>query len=73
MTLRGEVMERGGTGTAVVTVRRDGEEIDRQSIATGVPFSLTNNPEGHGRVTHAEAKDVLAGAMLKFARSEAEG
>ena len=47
VTLRGEVMERGGTGTATVTVRRDGEEIDRQSIATGVPFSLTTHIE-HG-------------------------
>ena len=47
VTLRGEVMERGGTGTAVVTVRRDGEAIDRQSISTGVPFSLTTHIE-HG-------------------------
>ena len=27
---------------------------------------------GFGVPTHAEAKDVLAGAMLKFAREEAE-
>ncbi|CAO4162979.1 hypothetical protein [Methylorubrum populi] len=47
VTLRAEVMERGGTGTATVTVRRDGEEIDRQSISTGVPFSLTTHIE-HG-------------------------
>jgi pterin-4a-carbinolamine dehydratase len=29
LTIRAEVMERGGTGHAVVTVRRDGEEIGR--------------------------------------------
>jgi 3,8-divinyl chlorophyllide a/chlorophyllide a reductase subunit Y len=51
--------------------------------ASGVPLRLLPNTidgvriigidvPGFGVPTHAEAKDVLAGAMLKFARSEAE-
>jgi hypothetical protein len=40
-------MERGGTGNAVVTVRRDGEQIGRRSFPTGQPFSLTTKIE-HG-------------------------
>ncbi|KQP59158.1 hypothetical protein [Methylobacterium sp. Leaf108] len=47
LTIRAEVMERGGTGNAVVTVRRDGEEIDRRSVSTGRPFALTTRIE-HG-------------------------
>ncbi|MFC6050902.1 hypothetical protein ACFPYM_23975, partial [Methylobacterium hispanicum] len=37
----------GGTGSAVVTVRRDGEEIDRRTVATDKPFALTTRIE-HG-------------------------
>jgi chlorophyllide a reductase subunit Y len=51
--------------------------------ASGVPLQLLPNEingvriigidvPGFGVPTHAEAKDVLAGAMLKYARSEAE-
>jgi hypothetical protein len=47
LTIRAEVMERGGTGSAVVTVRRDGEEIDRRTVPTGRPFPLTTRIE-HG-------------------------
>ena len=47
LTIRAEVMERGGTGHAVVTVRRDGEEIGRRDVATDKPFALTTRIE-HG-------------------------
>ncbi|MGU3540131.1 hypothetical protein [Methylobacterium sp. A54F] len=47
LTIRAEVMERGGTGTATVTVRRDGQEIGRRAFPTGQPFSLTTRIE-HG-------------------------
>ncbi|WP_375409998.1 hypothetical protein [uncultured Methylobacterium sp.] len=47
LAIKAEVMERGGTGSAVVTVRRDGEEIDRRAVPTGQPFSLTTKIE-HG-------------------------
>ncbi|CAA2140498.1 hypothetical protein [Methylobacterium bullatum] len=47
LTIRAEVMERGGTGSATVTVRRDGEEIGRRTFPTGQPFSLTTKIE-HG-------------------------
>ncbi|MCJ2019636.1 hypothetical protein MKK84_19720 [Methylobacterium sp. E-065] len=47
LTIRAEVMERGGTGHAVVTIRRDGEEIGRRDVATDKPFSLTTRIE-HG-------------------------
>lgn len=40
-------MERGGTGSATVTVRRDGEEVGRRTFPTGQPFSLTMRIE-HG-------------------------
>ncbi|GEP09175.1 hypothetical protein [Methylobacterium gnaphalii] len=47
LTIRAEVQERGGTGNATVTVRRDGEEIGRKTFPTGQPFSLTTKIE-HG-------------------------
>jgi hypothetical protein len=47
LTIRAEVMERGGTGSATVTVRRDGEEVGRRTFPTGQPFSLTMRIE-HG-------------------------
>ena len=47
LTVRAEVMERGGTGSATVTVRRDGEEVGRRTFPTGQPFSLTMRIE-HG-------------------------
>ena len=46
-TIRAEVAERGGTGQAVVTVRRDGQQILRRDVRTGQPFSLTVRVE-HG-------------------------
>ena len=47
LTIRAEVMERGGTGSATVTVRRDGTEIERRSVPTDRPFALTTRIE-HG-------------------------
>jgi hypothetical protein len=46
-TIRAEVTERGGTGAARVTVRRDGQELGQRSVRTGTPFSLTVRVE-HG-------------------------
>jgi len=46
-TIRAVVMERGGTGSALVTVRRDGQEFARQQVRTDVPFSLNVRIE-HG-------------------------
>ena len=47
LTIRAEVMERGGTGSAVVTLRRDGEEIGRRTVPTDKPFDLALKIE-HG-------------------------
>ena len=47
LTIRAEVMERGGTGRAVAVVRRDGEEIGRREVATDQAFSLSLRIE-HG-------------------------
>jgi len=46
-TIRAEIMERGGTGSAMVTVRRDGQTIVRQTVRTGTAFSLNVRVE-HG-------------------------
>ena len=46
-TIRAEVAERSGTGSATVTVRRDGQQILRRDVRTGQPFSLTVRVE-HG-------------------------
>ncbi|MBZ6078328.1 hypothetical protein [Microvirga puerhi] len=46
-TIRAVVMERGGTGSATVTVRRDGQEFARQVIRTDAPFSINVRIE-HG-------------------------
>src|SRR5919107_4317070 len=40
-TIRAQVMERGGTGSTFVTVRRDGQQVLRREVRTGVPFALT--------------------------------
>ncbi|GJD47554.1 hypothetical protein OPKNFCMD_0262 [Methylobacterium crusticola] len=62
-TVRAEVMERGGTGSAVVTVRRDGEEVVRQVVRTGRPFSLTLRVEHGGpNVVEIEA-EALPGEL----------
>ena len=47
LTIRAEVMERGGTGSAVVVMRREGVEIERREVPTGRPFALTTRIE-HG-------------------------
>ncbi|MGC5778921.1 hypothetical protein [Methylobacterium sp. NFXW15] len=47
--IRAEVMERGGTGHAVVVTRRDGEEIDRRDVPTGRPFDLSTRIEHGGQ------------------------
>lgn len=39
-TIRAEVMERGGTGSALVTIRRDGQVFDRQTVKADTPFSV---------------------------------
>ena len=39
-TIRAQVMERGGTGSALVTVRRDGQVLTRQQVPADAPFSL---------------------------------
>jgi hypothetical protein len=46
-TIRAEVMERGGTGSALLTVRRDGQLFMRQQVRTGQPFSIQVRVE-HG-------------------------
>ena len=40
-------MERGGTGSALVTVRRDGQEFARQQVQADTPFSIDVRVE-HG-------------------------
>ncbi|MDB5512243.1 MAG: hypothetical protein JWR08_1726 [Enterovirga sp.] len=58
-TIRAEVSERGGTGTAEVTVRRDGQLVLRQSVRTGAPFSLTVRVEHGGpNVVEIEAHQL---------------
>jgi hypothetical protein len=39
-TIRAEILERGGTGSALLTVRRDGQPFMRQEVRTGTPFSI---------------------------------
>ncbi|GEO15519.1 hypothetical protein [Microvirga aerophila] len=39
-TIRAQVMERGGTGSAFVTVRRDGQVFARQQVRADTPFSV---------------------------------
>jgi hypothetical protein len=56
-------MERGGTGTALVTVRRDGQQILRREVRTGTPFSLTIRIEHGGpNVVEIEA-EALPGEL----------
>jgi hypothetical protein len=55
--IRGQIMERGGPGTATVTVRRDGQQVIRQPVRTGVPFSLNVRIEHGGpNVVEIEAE-----------------
>jgi hypothetical protein len=39
-TIRAQIMERGGTGSALVTLRRDGQVMARQQVQSDTPFSL---------------------------------
>jgi len=56
-TVRAQVLERGGTGSALVTVRRDGQQIMRREVRTGAPFSLTVRIEHGGpNVVEIEAE-----------------
>jgi hypothetical protein len=62
-TIRAQVSERGGTGSAVVTVRRDGQQVLRQPVRTGQPFSLTVRVDHGGpNVVEIEA-EPLAGEL----------
>src|SRR3954452_3105994 len=55
--IRAQILERGGTGTALVTVRRDGQQIVRQQVRTGAPFALTVRIEHGGpNVVEIEAE-----------------
>ncbi len=40
-TIRAQVLERGGTGRALVTIRRDGQQVLRREVRTGTAFALT--------------------------------
>src|SRR3954468_11778118 len=56
-TIRAQVMERGGTGSALVTVRRDGQTILSQRVTTARPFSLQVRIEHGGpNVVEIEAE-----------------
>src|SRR4051812_1038340 len=58
-TIRAEVAERGGTGSAEVTVRRDGQTVLRQQVRTGIPFSLSVRVEHGGpNVVEIEAESL---------------
>lgn len=64
-TIRAEVSERGGTGTARITVRRDGQVILNRDVRTGQPFSLTVRVEHGGpNVIEIEA-DPLPGELTQ--------
>lgn len=39
-TIEAQISERNGTGSAVVTVRRDGQTLARREVPTQVPFSV---------------------------------
>jgi hypothetical protein len=63
LTIRAEVTERGGTGAATVTVRRDGQQVLRQNVRTGAPFTLTVRVDHGGpNVVEIEA-DQLPGEL----------
>ena len=62
-TIRAEVSERNGTGSAAVVVRRDGQTVLRQTVRTGAPFTLTVRVEHGGpNVVEIEA-DGLPGEL----------
>jgi hypothetical protein len=58
-TIRAQVMERGGTGSAILTVRRDGQVFVRQEVRTGAPFSIQVRVEHGGpNVIELEAEGL---------------
>ena len=64
-TIRAEVSERGGTGSARITVRRDGQVILNRDVRTGQPFTLTVRVEHGGpNVIEIEA-DALPGELTQ--------
>ena len=63
VTIRAEVMERGGTGHAVVVTRRDGEEIDRRDVPTGKPFGLSTRIEHGGQNVVEIEVEPLSGEL----------
>ncbi len=61
--IRAEVSERNGTGTATITVRRDGVLVLQQPVRTGAPFNLTVRVE-HGGPNVVEIEtDALPGEL----------
>ena len=48
-TIRAEIQERGGTGAALLTVRRDGQLFMSQQVPTGTPFSIQVRVEHGGQ------------------------
>src|SRR4051812_3092473 len=56
-TIRAQVMERGGTGSALLTVGRDGQVVLSQRVTTDRPFSLQVRIEhGGSNVVEIEAE-----------------
>jgi hypothetical protein len=64
-TIRAQVVERGGTGSALVTVRRDGQIFMRQQVRTDAPFSLQVRVE-HGGPNVVELEvEALPGELTQ--------
>src|ERR687894_729001 len=64
-TIRAQVMERGGTGSAFVAVRRDGQPVLRINVRTGTPFSLqVRIDHGGSNVVELEA-EALDGELTQ--------
>ena len=58
-TIRAQVMERGGTGSAFVTVRRDGQVFARQQVRADTPFSVqVRIDHGGTNVVELEVEDL---------------
>jgi hypothetical protein len=58
-TIRAQILERGGTGSAAVTVRRDGQIFQRLTVRTGAPFSLqVRIDHGGSNVVELEAEPL---------------
>ena len=58
-TIRAQVLERGGTGSVQLTVRRDGQPFIRQQVRSGQPFSIQVRIEHGGpNVVELEAEGL---------------